>query len=270
MTDISVISGLPSPYISLHIFNRQAGYVLDYHSHKKLWHVNYITEGQILLSVGGKTVNVHKNHFFILPPDIPHKIVSDGGYEQIGVNIESCDDEKNIYRLMNACFNEFPVIVNTPAPEKSFNDCKKLLSNPVPLNIATYINMFEKVILNAVCTVTDRKNTFYSKISRIITENDPCFLTLADICRMTNYSKTHLERLALKELGCGITTYLNNIRLNKICSLLQYTDMPMSQIAENTGLYDASHLITFFKHKMNVTPGRYRKEYFSHKQENDF
>ncbi len=269
MTDISVSSELPKPYVSLHIFNRLPGYVLDFHSHKKLWHINYITEGEILLSVGGKTVNVHKNHLFILPPDIPHKIVSDGGYEQIGVNIELCEDERNIYRMLNTYFNELPIVVNVPAPEKSFRECEKMLSNPLSLNIAAYINMFEKVVLNALCTVTEKENTFCSKLSRIIEENDPCFLTLADICRMTNYSKTHLERLAAKELGCGITAYLNNIRLNKICSLLQYTEMTMTQIAESTGLYDASHLITFFKHKMSMTPGRYRKEYFSQNRKND-
>ena len=61
------------------------------------------------------------------------------------------------------------------------------------------------------------------------------------------------------ELGCGITEYLNKFKITEICRLLKETDMNLDSIADKVGLYDSSHLITFFKRHMGITPGKYRK-----------
>lgn len=260
MTDVSVRTDLPQPYCNLHVFNRNEGYVLDFHRHCKVWHINYITEGEIMLYSGDNGVEVHKNQMFIMPEDVSHKIVSEKGYSQIGLDIYSCDDERNIYRMVSTYFNFFPAVINVSPPEKTFGECVGLLKNPLPINVNLYINMFERLILNSVHNITNEKTTFSSKLSAIFKEYDPCMLKLADICRLTNYSKTQAERLAVKELGCGITEYLNKIRLDKICNLLQYTELTMAEIAERIGLCDASHLTVFFKKRMGINPGLYRKE----------
>lgn len=256
--DLLIHSSLPQPYTKIHIFTREKNYIMNFHSHEKWWHINYITWGSMDLYMGDKHISVNKNQLVIFPPEIPHKIVSEGGYQQIGVDISIDDDDRNISRMLSAYFTQYPLAINVAPMSINIEKAVELLKNPTPLNITTFINCFEKTILDALDVMASNKNTITSRLTQIIQDNNPFTLTLSDICHITNYSKTQIERLAVKELGCGISAYLNNIRLNKICSLLQSSDYTIAQIAEMTGLYDASHLTTFFKKHMGITPGKFR------------
>ena len=256
--DLMIRSSLPKPYTKIHIFTREKNHIMNFHSHERWWHINYITSGSMDLYMGDKHISVHKNQLVIFPPDIPHKIVSEQGYSQIGVDISTEEDDRNISMMLSAYFTTYPLAINVAPMGMNIEKVAELLKNPTPLNITNFINCFEKTIIDALNIMASDKNTISSKLTQIIQENDPYTLTLSDICRITNYSKTQIERLAAKELGSGISTYLNNIRLNKICSLLQSSDYTISRIAEMTGLYDASHLTTFFKKHMGITPGKFR------------
>ena len=262
--DLIIHSPLPEPYLKIHILTREKNYIMDFHTHEKLWHLNYITEGSMDLYMGDKHITVHKNQLVIFPPQIPHKIVSEEGYQQIGVDVSVEDDDRNISRMLSAYFTTYPLAINVAPLSINMEKGVELLRNPTPLNITTFINQFEKTILEALDVMASNKNTISSRLTQIIQDNNPFTLTLSDICRITNYSKTQIERLAVKELGCGISAYLNNIRLNKICSLLQSSDYTMAQIAEMTGLYDASHLTTFFKKHMGITPGKFRSNHINY------
>lgn len=262
--DLLMHSPLPQPYSKIHIFTRSKDYVMDFHTHDKWWHINYITSGSIELYMGDKHIRVHKNQLVIYPPQVPHKIISHDGYQQIGVDISVDDDDRSISRMLSAYFTTYPLAINVAPLGMSIEKGIELLKNPTPLNITTFINCFEKTILEALDVMASNKKTISSRLTQIIQENNPYTLTLSDICRITNYSKTQIERLAVKELGCGISAYLNNIRLNKICSLLQSSDYTISQIAEITGLYDASHLTTFFKKYMGITPGKFRSNHINY------
>lgn len=259
--NVTINSPLPQPYERIHIFDRPENYLMEYHSHNDRWHINYVMEGSLELFVNDKCVTIHKNQLFILPPKLSHKIISHNGYSQIGVDIIHENDDRNIWRMINAYCTTFPLVLNVTPPAVGFRAAAELIKNPLPLNISSFLNMYERVILDALNIISQNKKSISAKLTQIISENNPLTLTLSDICRITNYSKTQIERLAIKELGCGITAYLNNIRINEICSLLQNTDYTMSEIAERTGLYDASHLTTFFKKHMGVTPGKFRKEH---------
>lgn len=259
-TSVYINQGLMMPYESIHIFERPAKYNLDFHRHEKIWHINFVTAGELKLYTKNECITIKKNQLFIIPGNIFHKIVSESGYTQLGVNILPCDDERGIYRMVSTFFSEFPTVIDLLPPALGFSECVELLKNPVLLNVVTYINMYEKTILEGLKSAIEGKKTFSSMLTKIFSENDPCLLTLSDICRMTSYSKTQVERLAKKELGCGIMMHLNDIKLNRICSLLRDTDMTISQIATETGMYDASHLTAFFKRKMGITPGKYRRK----------
>lgn len=259
--DVCINSLLPAPYNKIHIFNRSSNYSLAVHSHEKIWHLNYIMSGSIELYLGDKMINVCKNHFFVVPAGVPHKIVSKNGYCQIGVDICEKHEERNIFRMISAYFSSNPVELNVTPPAKSFDALKELAENPLPLNISKFLNIYEGIILDAISIMASDKKTISAKLTQIINNNNPFTLTLHDICKITSYSKTQIERMAKKELGCGITSYLNNIKINEICSLLQSTELSMTEIACRVGLYDASHLITFFKRYMGITPGLYRKNH---------
>jgi len=57
-----------------------------------------------------------------------------------------------------------------------------------------------------------------------------------------------------------VLEYFNKIKLERICNLLKTTDLNLKEIAEKLEFYDTSHLNTFFKKRMGITPGKYRKD----------
>ena len=252
---------LPSPYVIIHAFERSPGYILERHIHEEIWHMNYVMDGAVKVDTGEEQFTVYKNQMFIVPAGLSHKLVSDLGYKQIGVNIVCKEDNRGIAQLVQTYFGQNLTVIGVNSPFESFAQTIELLKVPLPLNIARISNLMEQVILDAIEQKAKEAQRFSVQLSKIISENNPYSLTLKDVCRLTNYSKTHVERLAKKELHCGITEYLNNMKLDHICVLLQETDLSVTEIAEQTGLYDASHLITFFKKHIGTTPGAYRRSF---------
>lgn len=258
-TSTGVQTGLPEPYVMIHVFERAPGYMLDRHSHNEAWHINLVMDGAVEIATEEQQITVYKNQLFIVPAMLPHKITSSGGYKQAGVDIICREDDRRIGQLVQTYFGQKVAVVGVNSPFDSFDQVAELLKNPLPFHIARVINLMERIILDAVETKMREEKSFSMKLAGIIAENNPYTLTLKDICRLTNYSKTQVERLARQELKCGITAYLNNIKINAICVLLRETNLGSARIAERVGLYDASHLTTFFKRHTGVTPGEYRR-----------
>lgn len=252
---------LPDPYIKIDVFERKADYLLNTHTHKSFYHLNYIVEGEIELIINDSNMKIYKNQFFVIPPNTPHKIIAENGYRQIGMDIADKNDKRNLKQMIDSVFGKPVKTVRVKPPVIGFEEYTELLKNPLPLNIANAIHIYERVILDAIGIAAGSQNTISKQLTEIINANNPFTLTLSDICRITNYSKTQIERMANKELGCGVNAYLNNIKINEICTLLQSTDLSMSEISQRVGLYDASHLNTFFKRHMGQTPGTFRRDF---------
>ncbi len=250
---------LPSPYVTIHAFERGPGYVLEKHTHTDIWHLNFVMDGSVTVDIGEEQFTIYKNQIFIVPSGLPHKLFSAKGYKQVGADMICKEDTRGIAQLLQTHFGQAFTVVGVNSPFESFDQAIELLRVPIPLHIARISILMEQVILDALEQKITEEQHFSVRLSQIISENNPYSLTLKDVCRLTNYSKTHVERLAKKELHCGITEYLNRIKLDHICVLLRETDLNVTEIAERVGLYDASHLITFFKRHMGTTPGAYRR-----------
>lgn len=71
-------------------------------------------------------------------------------------------------------------------------------------------------------------------------------------------SNNYISRIFREETGTSITDYLTARRLKQACRLLENTDMPVSQIADDIGYENPSYFIHLFKKVMGITPLRYR------------
>jgi len=61
--------------------------------------------------------------------------------------------------------------------------------------------------------------------------------------------------------GISPGRYITAIRLNAARKLLEDTEMPLSEIAVETGFWDQSHFTKMFKLERGVTPGEYRRRH---------
>jgi AraC-like DNA-binding protein len=88
-------------------------------------------------------------------------------------------------------------------------------------------------------------------------------ISLDQLCRQTNLSKSTLLRAFTKSKGVTPYSYLENIRIGEAKKLLEQ-GMPPVEAALQTGFSDQSHFTGLFGRFIGLTPGVYR-EIFSDK-----
>jgi AraC family transcriptional regulator, L-rhamnose operon regulatory protein RhaS len=84
-------------------------------------------------------------------------------------------------------------------------------------------------------------------------------LRLDNLAETFMRSKEHLSSLFKKETGKSIKEYILDYKLNLAKIRLQYSDLTVSQIANELGFTDESHLNKMFKSKFSQTAKQYRQ-----------
>ena len=93
-----------------------------------------------------------------------------------------------------------------------------------------------------------------------IRENLHRELSVQEICRGTNLSKTMLYDLFHKRFGCTVSGYINAQRVERSMELLKNTDLSMEEISQRIGFSSASYYSKIFKKHTNMSPLQYRKQ----------
>lgn len=87
-------------------------------------------------------------------------------------------------------------------------------------------------------------------------------ITIEDLATHLNISKNYLSSIFKKEMGITISEYIRNIKLEKACNLLRYSDYSLSEIATYLDFSSESHFISVFSKSLGTTPSVYRKNNF--------
>ena len=83
-------------------------------------------------------------------------------------------------------------------------------------------------------------------------------LRLKTIAEKFNVNSSYLSTIFHKEVGCTLTEYINQQRVEKGIRLLKLTSKPVQEIAAECGIQDVNYFIKLFKKQTGMTPNRYR------------
>ena len=92
-------------------------------------------------------------------------------------------------------------------------------------------------------------------------------ITLEDIANAVGYSSSHLITLFTQRTSYPPMAYYNQLRIQKACSYLQFSDLKIKEISFRLGFFDPFHFSKTFLKEMNITPKEYRKKYQEKPQE---
>ena len=85
-------------------------------------------------------------------------------------------------------------------------------------------------------------------------------ITLGDLARQANLSRSHFTRAFRQALGMAPYQWLLRYRIERAKGLMLHSDLSLERIALACGFSDQSHLTRIFKQTVAVSPGVWRRD----------
>ena len=90
-------------------------------------------------------------------------------------------------------------------------------------------------------------------------------ITLDTLANLFFLNKYYISHAFQKKYGCSIMKFLNTIRCNEAKTLLETTDLSITEIAISVGYNSSSHFTGSYKQIIGETPVQTRKNYYKNK-----
>jgi YesN/AraC family two-component response regulator len=83
-------------------------------------------------------------------------------------------------------------------------------------------------------------------------------LTLQEIAEVVNLSPSHIATLFKKKTGFTLIEYFNQLKTQKACQFLLFTDLRVNEIADKLGIEDPYYFTRMFTKLIGISPVKYR------------
>lgn len=120
-----------------------------------------------------------------------------------------------------------------------------LISRAMGESMATYTN--------------DNQDTFGQAVA-YIQENYRKNLMMEDIAAIAGISSRHFSRKFREFYHMTPARYIQTLRINRACMLLENTNLTITEIAQRSGFEDGNYFSSCFKSVKKVSPSVYRKK----------
>jgi AraC-like DNA-binding protein/ligand-binding sensor protein len=98
------------------------------------------------------------------------------------------------------------------------------------------------------------------KAERFIWGNYTRKISLGEIAAASGLSAPYFSSIFKEERGINLSSYLNQLRVEKAAGLLEETGFSLAQIAEACGFEDQNWFSKIFKSRMGMSPGKFREQ----------
>ncbi|MDR0313433.1 MAG: helix-turn-helix domain-containing protein [Treponema sp.] len=98
------------------------------------------------------------------------------------------------------------------------------------------------------------------KAERFIWSNYTRKISLGEIAAASGLSAPYFSSIFKEERGINLSSYLNQLRVEKAAGLLEETGFSLAQIAEACGFEDQNWFSKIFKSRMGMSPGKFREQ----------
>ncbi|MCR8560004.1 AraC family transcriptional regulator [Mucilaginibacter sp. BJC16-A38] len=229
----------------------------------------YCTEGTGWLEINKKRVELMPSQFITIPANTPHRY---------GANT---DKPWTIYWMHFkgdiAAFIVGLILKNSEnyKPYLSFNEDRIKLFEDICFNLEKgysedtlrYVNMIFSHFLSSLIYENqfnhiDKTNNddFVSKTITHMQERLDVTLKLEDLAAFVNLSASHFSALFKSKTGHSPIEYFNQLKVQKACQYLSFTNMAVKEIALTLGIEDQYYFSRMFTKLMETSPTDYRKK----------
>ncbi len=258
---------LSAPWISYSRLTYNTGYLCGMHRHPE-WQLTVCLDGLFTFELEQAKINLPEGGWILLSPDCFHSSINEvipSTAQQIFFPYFPPD-------MLPEFADSFNFLRNYHAEGTcSLDECFRLDSlfqNRKQKDILHPKSRENMLVMNFICHVLSSQtrdpegSENERRILQAIIHMDKHFaepVTLQDIAAIAELSPSHFITLFQKKMKTSPVHYLNNIRLTHAQSLLM-NGATIAEVVEATGFSSPQYFCRFFKKKLGMSPGVYRKK----------
>lgn len=260
---------------------------LHYHD---FYELNIITAGSGTHIIGQNSFTAQTGDVFVIPPQILHSYEEAPKQELKILHILLSKKFMLEYENVLKNINGYSLLFNIE-PELRKNNNIKLFASIENAEFIYYLHEINKLldycsdisnplnetnknvkVLNLICDlastlISSRSITPLESVPNLadllhvlsyIENNFAENITLNELCKIANMSRSTLLKQFSKLCKRSPTDYLQTIRVENACKMLEHSDSSIAQIAQDCGFYDSSHFSKIFFRMKNILPKDYR------------
>ena len=247
----------------------------------------YIASGKGRHEIDGKILTVTRGDFFLINSGVPHRLIPDENRPLLvhnciflpGVLQRELTSGENFievaYRYLFSSFSDFSEKPSYLALHDSNNLIVSILNemeSECDNRIEGYRQMLKADLYRLLISLFRliRSDSHYSKdplvYPSLVVESAIAYMrnhcetdiSCEDLAARNYVSSSYLARAFKNIKGKTIINVLQDIRIEKACSLLADKDLSITEIASMCGYKDMKYFYSLFYRKTGVTPGKYR------------
>ena len=270
------------PFSTYHIENAGRSFQIPVHWHDE-FEIIYVRSGFLTVSISGKSYIGKTGDAFVVSPGNLHLMGSQTGtvdyytflfpLKYISFRTDDMLDEKLLEPLNSGHLMICPRVKDTAKElceqlikiyEAKNDESESKITTQVRTKIILLqfiLEMWKKgfVIEND----TSGRNTVEKEMVSYIQQNFTGKISLREFGEQFHLSEKYISRYFKEHFHITLSQYITHLRLEHAKQLLQDTDIPVTEIAMQSGYQNVSYFIRSFQKAYAVSPLKYRKNNYS-------
>ena len=270
-----------SKIVTLHYFEFHKNYSFPGESHD-FWEMVYVDSGHVLITAGKTKHTLSQGEVIFHKPNEFHTISSDGKTPSNVFIITFATTSKSMAYFKNKktfipeklrhyikiLLNEGMRTFNLPKNNPELYELK--LSDSAPFGGQQIIrSTLEQLLIMIIRTeqssnkshiFPDKEsmdNHLVNSVIMLLKENIYDRISVDEICRKLNYSKTYISKIFSKHCGCTIIEYYTNLKIKESKKLIRQGGLSFSEISDMLKFNNPHYFSRVFKKMTNMTPREY-------------
>ena len=267
------------PFSIYHIANAKRSFQIPIHWHDE-FEIIYVKSGFLTVSISGENYIGKPGDAFVVSPGNLHFMGSQTGnvdyftflfpLKYISFRTDDILDEKLLEPL-----NSGHLIISPEIEDTVKEQCEQLVEiygakkeesqSKITAQIKTKIILLQFILELwkkgfIVENDTSGKNTVEKEMVSYIQQNFTGKILLKEFGEQFHLSEKYISRYFKEHFHITISQYVTYLRLEHAKQLLQDTDIPVTEVAMQSGYQNVSYFIRSFKKTYGMSPLKYRNK----------
>ena len=270
------------PFSTYHIENAGRSFQIPVHWHDE-FEIIYVRSGFLTVSISGESYIGKTGEAFVVSPGNLHLMGSQSGtvdyytflfpLKYISFRTDDMLDEKLLEPLNSGHLMICPRVKDT-AKElceqliKIYEAKKDESESKITTQVGTKIILLQFILEMwkkgfVIENDTSGRNTVEKEMVSYIQQNFTGKISLREFGEQFHLSEKYISRYFKEHFHITLSQYVTYLRLEHAKQLLQDTDIPVTDVAMQSGYQNVSYFIRSFQKAYAVSPLKYRKNNYS-------